>query len=426
MAGMPENPAISVVIPTYNAAKFLREALDSLVAQTFADWEAVCVNDGSTDNSLEILQEYAARDARFRILDGPNGGYGKAMNRGMDAARGTYMAILEPDDILPVRAYEVLWRNAQEYGLDVSRGAASHFYTAENGECVHEYWVDAVEPDRVFCPADSLAFMDSVPSTWSALYRLDFLRDSGIRHHETPGASYQDAGFFFLTAAYAARCMVSHEVVYLYRTDNAASSVRKRIRDLETVSREYFYVQSRLGAAQLQRECVRLALHRRFVEGNLWLYGILADDQREEFLRCLGRDLPVFAGESVHLFPEGLRQRAEAIQQGPAAFMALLHAEQERAQAEQRREFAGKQGMFFKSGPGWRECRVLGVPVFRVEMSAAVTRRLLFGIPLFVRRRVDVLQEVAPGQRVPVGRRDVYRLAGIPVAEKVRGTKPGT
>ena len=67
-------PAISVVIPVYNAAPFLREALDSLLAQTCGDFEAIAVNDGSTDNSLEILQEYAARDSRIRILDGPNGG----------------------------------------------------------------------------------------------------------------------------------------------------------------------------------------------------------------------------------------------------------------------------------------------------------------------------------------------------------------
>ena len=113
-------PEISVVLPIYNAAAYLRPALDSLLAQSLSDWEAICVNDGSTDNSLEILREYAAMDRRFRILDGPNGGYGKAMNRGMDAAAGKYIAILEPDDELPRHAYRHLYASGETYRVCTS------------------------------------------------------------------------------------------------------------------------------------------------------------------------------------------------------------------------------------------------------------------------------------------------------------------
>ena len=144
-------PAISVVIPVYNAAPFLREALDSLLAQTCGDFEAIAVNDGSTDNSLEILQEYAARDSRIRILDGPNGGYGKAMNRGMDAATGKYMAILEPDDYLPREAYSILLPLAEEHQLDVVRGTYLSFYE-EGGERHYQYAIPLRRPGEVFCP----------------------------------------------------------------------------------------------------------------------------------------------------------------------------------------------------------------------------------------------------------------------------------
>ena len=85
-------PKVSVVVPTYNVEKYLAECMDSLLGQTLQDMEFVCVNDGSTDSSLEILKQYAAKDDRVKILDGPNGGYGKAMNRGLDACTGEYGA----------------------------------------------------------------------------------------------------------------------------------------------------------------------------------------------------------------------------------------------------------------------------------------------------------------------------------------------
>ncbi|MGN0820427.1 MAG: glycosyltransferase family 2 protein, partial [Akkermansia sp.] len=88
---MAQQPLISVIIPIYNAGEFLRPCLDSLLRQTFSEYEAILVNDGSTDNSLDVMREYAAKDDRFKVLDFPNGGYGKAMNRGMDAAHGLYM-----------------------------------------------------------------------------------------------------------------------------------------------------------------------------------------------------------------------------------------------------------------------------------------------------------------------------------------------
>ena len=87
-------------MPIYNAEPFLRQALDSVVGQTLKDIEIVCVNDGSKDSSLSILEEYAAKDSRIKIIDGPNGGYGHAMNTGMASATGEYIGILEPDDYL--------------------------------------------------------------------------------------------------------------------------------------------------------------------------------------------------------------------------------------------------------------------------------------------------------------------------------------
>ena len=76
----------SVIIPVYNVEQYLRDCLESMLGQSFSDWEAVCVNDGSTDNSATILEEYAGKDARIKVINQPNGGLSAARNTGIVAA----------------------------------------------------------------------------------------------------------------------------------------------------------------------------------------------------------------------------------------------------------------------------------------------------------------------------------------------------
>ena len=93
---------VSILIPVYNQENYLEKCMETVRRQTLPDIEIICVNDGSTDRSLAMLKEYAAQDARIVLLDGPNGGYGKAMNRALDAAGGEYIGIVEPDDYVPL------------------------------------------------------------------------------------------------------------------------------------------------------------------------------------------------------------------------------------------------------------------------------------------------------------------------------------
>lgn len=97
-------PFISVIIPVYNTAAYLPACLDSLLNQTFTDWEAICVNDGSKDDSLAILQQYAAKDTRFRIINQDNTGVSAARNHGLAAASGVYVTMVDSDDVLPPMA----------------------------------------------------------------------------------------------------------------------------------------------------------------------------------------------------------------------------------------------------------------------------------------------------------------------------------
>ena len=98
------SPTFSIIVPVYNTAPYLRECLDSLLAQTFAGWEAICIDDGSTDGSAAILNEYSSKDERIRVARQANSGVGAARNLGLDMAVGEYVTFLDGDD-----AYAPFW-----------------------------------------------------------------------------------------------------------------------------------------------------------------------------------------------------------------------------------------------------------------------------------------------------------------------------
>lgn len=100
----PMSPSFSIIVPVYNVAPYLRACLDSVFMQSFADWECITVDDGSSDGSESILDEYAAKDPRFRVIHQPNGGEGAARNTGLDVARGEWIVFLDGDDILSSNA----------------------------------------------------------------------------------------------------------------------------------------------------------------------------------------------------------------------------------------------------------------------------------------------------------------------------------
>ena len=112
-------PAISVIIPIYNVEKYLRRCLESVQNQTFQDWEAICVNDGSPDNSADIVREFAARDARFKLVNKENGGLSDARNAGMAVASGEYILYLDSDDFIHPQTLEITHHMAVRDGSDM-------------------------------------------------------------------------------------------------------------------------------------------------------------------------------------------------------------------------------------------------------------------------------------------------------------------
>ena len=109
---------VSVIVPCYNTEGFLDQALASAEQNDRVNIEIIVLNDGSTDGSLEIMRAHEAADARVRVIDKENQGYGASVNRGINEAKGTYIAILEPDDWVAPHMYDDLFEYGQSFGLD--------------------------------------------------------------------------------------------------------------------------------------------------------------------------------------------------------------------------------------------------------------------------------------------------------------------
>ena len=110
---------ISVIIPVYNVEKYIKQCLESILIQTYQDFEIICVDDGSTDNSLEILKQYAQKDSRFKILTRENGGAGLARNAGLEIASGKYIQFIDSDDWIEKNMFETMVQTAESNNADI-------------------------------------------------------------------------------------------------------------------------------------------------------------------------------------------------------------------------------------------------------------------------------------------------------------------
>ena len=126
------NPKISVVIPVYNMGEYLPQCLDSVIGQTLYDIEIICVDDGSTDNSHEILLKYQEKDERIIIVTQENAGAGPARNNGINHSSGEFVAFMDPDDWYPdTDILETLYREAKKHHVRICGGS---YCADDNGQ----------------------------------------------------------------------------------------------------------------------------------------------------------------------------------------------------------------------------------------------------------------------------------------------------
>lgn len=216
---------VSILVPIYNVEKYLRECLDSLVTQTLQDIEIICINDGSTDNSLNIISEYAQKDNRIKVIDKPNSGYGASMNRGLEVATGDYIGILEPDDYTVQNMYEDLYELAIKNDADLVKSDWFEFYTEP--KLIRKAGRFALlESNKILNVKTTPELLKIQPAIWSGIYKRSLIYDNNVRFLETPGASFQDTSFAFKTMCLAKNVVLTNQAYIHYRQDNNASSVK--------------------------------------------------------------------------------------------------------------------------------------------------------------------------------------------------------
>ena len=225
------SPLVSVLVPICNVEKYLEECLESARTQTLEDIEVICINDGSTDGSLGIINSFVEKDPRFKVIDKPNSGYGDSMNKGLDVATGKYIAILESDDFLDPEALEYMYGEAERQRLDVLKCNFWLYWSTADVSRLnrHDVYFSAISTEMVLMgahrPIDAPDIFWAKASIWSALYNREFLNKNSIRFLPTPGASFQDTSFSFKVYASAERAAYSSRAFLHYRQDNEKSSV---------------------------------------------------------------------------------------------------------------------------------------------------------------------------------------------------------
>ena len=219
------NPCVSVLIAVYNTQSYLPQCLDSVVSQTFSDFEIICIDDGSTDNSYEILQQYAGRDMRFSVYRQTNHGVGYTKNLALSLAKGKYVLFLDSDDYIEKNTLETIVSYAESTDAQIVVFPFEAFYTDEldSDEVVTDISNDAVGHVSISSKdVPSKIFQTTNPAAWNKLWLRSFLEN----HHIDFG-SFNYAEDFYMTywaLAVAERiCFYSDTVLYHYRMSRLGS-----------------------------------------------------------------------------------------------------------------------------------------------------------------------------------------------------------
>lgn len=228
---------VSVIVPTYNAEKFLDQCLDSICAQTHRNLEVLCINDGSIDSSLSIMKAHAEKDARIRIIDKENGGYGAGCNRGLAEAKGEWISIIEPDDWIDSGMYADMLAFASRFEerIDIIKTPWWDIRcwddpaTMKAYPCLLEGHVR--QSKRPCTLAEQPELLEFHPAIWSAIYRRGFLDDHGIRFPEYPGAGWADNPFLIETLCQANTILYLDKRYYRYRADLPGSTLNHATED---------------------------------------------------------------------------------------------------------------------------------------------------------------------------------------------------
>ncbi len=218
------DPKVSIVMPVHNGSIYLKDAVSDLLKQSFTGFELICIDDGSTDKSLKVLEYFAQNDNRIKIHSQENQGAGKSRNIGMDLANGEYLLFLDADDRFELDLLEKTVERAEETSADIVVYDARGFDTW-SGLVYEEQWLqkEIIPSKPVFdhrdIPNDIFLFTPSC--VWNKLYRRDFIKKAGLQFQNYPYMN--DVYFALISLAMAERTAVVDEVLLWYRKGREVS-----------------------------------------------------------------------------------------------------------------------------------------------------------------------------------------------------------
>lgn len=226
-------PLVSIIVPVYNAEKYLNRCVDSILSQTMTDFELLLIDDGSKDESGRICDEYAEKDARVRVFHKPNGGVSSARNLGLDNVTGNWITYVDADDRCSCKYLEHLLAKTDE-GTDLILSYAVVCDSlGENAEVYPEYRVDASNFERLFVDSD----MHWHTSPWAKLYRASIIYENNLRFNEMMHIG-EDADFLFSFMLITDKIYVSSDTDYYYTCD-VSGSLTKRINTIDSEIASY-------------------------------------------------------------------------------------------------------------------------------------------------------------------------------------------
>ena len=229
---------VSVIVPVYNVEDYLEKCLDSVIGQTFEDIEIICVNDGSTDNSLDILNEYEKKDNRIKVISQENAGLAEARNVGMKHACGEYLLFLDSDDWLELECIEELYANAKNNDSDMV--LFNSIEIKENNQTRERIYIKPKKNEKI--DFDNFSFdysfkkrlvMNSLFVVWSKFYKTSFLKENKIEFKDF--RLFEDVPFHIETMIRAERISYLPKVLHNYNRlnlkslQNSKNSLNKRL-----------------------------------------------------------------------------------------------------------------------------------------------------------------------------------------------------
>lgn len=180
-------PKISIIVPVYNVEDYLENCIDSILNQTFKDFELILVNDGSTDKSLEICEHYKDIDDRVCIIDKKNGGLSSARNAGLNIAKGEYIGFVDSDDYIHPQMYEILYNQIVKNQADISICNYEEVYNYDEGyfqynennksDIIIEYLSNIQSLERIDSPEEVIFVV-----AWNKLYKREIFKDLRYKH----------------------------------------------------------------------------------------------------------------------------------------------------------------------------------------------------------------------------------------------------